>query len=124
MIKYFFMKTFLSARVCVRMPLCVCVCTCVCLCSELFTLQASFPPAIQTTPTVPNTNHYAWGGGLLKQAPPPHIHNPAQLQSGKMIPSDLDSSLANLVGSESLNLSIFCSFIVSVSLDPSFSFIF
>ncbi|XP_062309695.1 phosphatidylinositol-binding clathrin assembly protein-like isoform X1 [Osmerus eperlanus] len=65
---------------------------------ELFTLQASFPPAIQTTPTVPNTNHYAWGGGLLKQAPPPHIHNPAQLHSGKMLPSDLDSSLANLVG--------------------------
>lgn len=66
--------------------------------SDLFTLQPSFLPAHQTTPTVSNTNPHAWGGDLLKQAPPPHIHSPAQLHSGKMLPSDLDSSLASLVG--------------------------
>lgn len=40
-------------------------------------------------------------GDLLKPAPPIQIHSPgAPLHSGKMLPSDLDSSLANLVGSE------------------------
>uniref|UniRef100_A0A8C5DX48 Phosphatidylinositol-binding clathrin assembly protein n=1 Tax=Gouania willdenowi TaxID=441366 RepID=A0A8C5DX48_GOUWI len=67
------------------------------LTSELFTLQPSFTP-IQTTHTVPNN---AWGGDLLKPSPPTQIHSPgAPLHSGKMLPSDLDSSLANLVGSE------------------------
>ncbi|XP_034033976.1 phosphatidylinositol-binding clathrin assembly protein-like isoform X4 [Thalassophryne amazonica] len=66
------------------------------LTSELFTLQPTFTP-IQTTHTVPNNN--AWGGDLLKPAPPSQIHSPgALLHSGKMLPSDLDSSLANLVG--------------------------
>ena len=41
-------------------------------------------------------------GDLLKPAPPPQIHSPgAPLHPGKMLPSDLDSSLANLVGSKS-----------------------
>ncbi|XP_078786800.1 phosphatidylinositol-binding clathrin assembly protein isoform X4 [Oryzias latipes] len=67
------------------------------LTSELFTLQPHFPP-IQTTHTVPNNNN-AWGGDLLKPSPPTQIHSPgAQLHSGKMLPNDLDSSLANLVG--------------------------
>uniref|UniRef100_H3CT50 Phosphatidylinositol-binding clathrin assembly protein n=1 Tax=Tetraodon nigroviridis TaxID=99883 RepID=H3CT50_TETNG len=76
------------------------------LTSELFTLQPNFTP-IQTTHTVPNNNN-AWGGrpgnlwisgDLLKPAPPPQIHSPgAPLHPGKMLPSDLDSSLANLVG--------------------------
>lgn len=40
-------------------------------------------------------------GDLLKPAPPTQIHSPgAPLHSGKMLPNDLDSSLANLVGSE------------------------
>ncbi|AWO99886.1 putative phosphatidylinositol-binding clathrin assembly protein-like [Scophthalmus maximus] len=67
------------------------------LTSELFTLQPNFTP-IQTTHTVPNNNN-AWGGDLLKPAPPTQIHSPgALLHCGKMLPSDLDSSLANLVG--------------------------
>lgn len=67
------------------------------LTSELFTLQPNFTP-IQTTHTVPNNNN-AWGGDLLKPAPPTQIHSPgAPLHSGKMLPNDLDSSLANLVG--------------------------
>uniref|UniRef100_A0A3P9MKB5 Si:ch211-200p22.4 n=1 Tax=Oryzias latipes TaxID=8090 RepID=A0A3P9MKB5_ORYLA len=38
-------------------------------------------------------------GDLLKPSPPTQIHSPgAQLHSGKMLPNDLDSSLANLVG--------------------------
>ncbi|XP_019719767.1 phosphatidylinositol-binding clathrin assembly protein-like isoform X3 [Hippocampus comes] len=66
------------------------------LTSELFTLQPHFTP-LQTTHTVPNNN--AWGGDLLKPVPPTQIHNSgAPLHSGKMLPSDLDSSLANLVG--------------------------
>lgn len=45
---------------------------------------------------------YIWiTGDLLKPSPPTQIHSPgAQLHSGKMLPNDLDSSLANLVGSE------------------------
>lgn len=40
-------------------------------------------------------------GDLLKPAPPTQIHSPGvPLHSGKMLPNDLDSSLANLVGSE------------------------
>ncbi|XP_056450783.1 phosphatidylinositol-binding clathrin assembly protein-like [Gadus chalcogrammus] len=67
------------------------------LTSELFSLQPSFTP-IQTTHTVPNNNN-AWGGDLLKSAPPPQIHSQgALLHSGKMLHSDLDSSLAHLVG--------------------------
>ncbi|XP_061595501.1 phosphatidylinositol-binding clathrin assembly protein-like isoform X4 [Cololabis saira] len=67
------------------------------LTTELFTLQPNFTP-IQTTHTVSNNNN-AWGGDLLKPSPPTQIHSPgAPLHSGKMLPSDLDSSLANLVG--------------------------
>lgn len=45
---------------------------------------------------------YLWtSGDLLKPSPPTQIHSPgAPLHSGKMLPNDLDSSLANLVGSE------------------------
>uniref|UniRef100_A0A8C8C0T1 Phosphatidylinositol-binding clathrin assembly protein n=1 Tax=Oncorhynchus tshawytscha TaxID=74940 RepID=A0A8C8C0T1_ONCTS len=112
------------------------------LTSDLFNLQPTFNPNIQTTHTVPSNNN-AWGatwethqtcgrrcsgqmkpkliflatiltlapcmslssgfglpGDLLKPAQPTHIHSPGiQLQSGgKMMPTDLDSSLANLVG--------------------------
>uniref|UniRef100_A0A674NQ65 ENTH domain-containing protein n=1 Tax=Takifugu rubripes TaxID=31033 RepID=A0A674NQ65_TAKRU len=68
------------------------------LSGELFTLQPNFSP-IQTTHTVSNNNNNAWGGDLLKPAPPPQIHSPgAPLHCGKMLPGDLDSSLANLVG--------------------------
>ncbi|XP_056911423.1 phosphatidylinositol-binding clathrin assembly protein-like isoform X5 [Takifugu flavidus] len=68
------------------------------LSGELFTLQPNFCP-IQTTHTVSNNNNNAWGGDLLKPAPPPQIHSPgAPLHCGKMLPGDLDSSLANLVG--------------------------
>ncbi|XP_033955527.1 phosphatidylinositol-binding clathrin assembly protein-like isoform X2 [Pseudochaenichthys georgianus] len=67
------------------------------LTSELFTLQPNFTP-IQTTHTVPNNNN-AWGGDLLKPVAHAQIHSPGvQLHSGKMLPNDLDSSLANLVG--------------------------
>ncbi|MEQ2250581.1 hypothetical protein ILYODFUR_002380 [Ilyodon furcidens] len=67
------------------------------LTSELFTLQSHFTP-IQTTHTVPHNNN-AWGGDLLKPSPPTQIHSPGvPLHSGKMLPNDLDSSLANLVG--------------------------
>uniref|UniRef100_A0A8C7ZFP3 Phosphatidylinositol-binding clathrin assembly protein n=1 Tax=Oryzias sinensis TaxID=183150 RepID=A0A8C7ZFP3_9TELE len=42
-------------------------------------------------------------GDLLKPSPPTQIHSPgAQLHSGKMLPNDLDSSLANLVGINAL----------------------
>uniref|UniRef100_A0A3P8P9Z6 Phosphatidylinositol-binding clathrin assembly protein n=1 Tax=Astatotilapia calliptera TaxID=8154 RepID=A0A3P8P9Z6_ASTCA len=43
---------------------------------------------------------YLWTlGDLLKPSPPTQIHSPgAPLHSGKMLPNDLDSSLANLVG--------------------------
>uniref|UniRef100_A0A1A8H498 ENTH domain-containing protein n=1 Tax=Nothobranchius korthausae TaxID=1143690 RepID=A0A1A8H498_9TELE len=65
------------------------------LTTELFTLQPNFTP-IQTTHTVPNN---AWGGDLIKPSPPTQIHSPGvPLHSGKMLPNDLDSSLANLVG--------------------------
>uniref|UniRef100_A0A1A8LBP4 ENTH domain-containing protein n=1 Tax=Nothobranchius pienaari TaxID=704102 RepID=A0A1A8LBP4_9TELE len=65
------------------------------LTTELFTLQPNFTP-LQTTHTVPSN---AWGGDLIKPSPPTHIHSPgAPLHSGKMLPNDLDSSLANLVG--------------------------
>uniref|UniRef100_A0A087XFZ3 Phosphatidylinositol-binding clathrin assembly protein n=1 Tax=Poecilia formosa TaxID=48698 RepID=A0A087XFZ3_POEFO len=38
-------------------------------------------------------------GDLLKPSPPTQIHSPgAPLHSGKMLPNDLDASLANLVG--------------------------
>ncbi|TNN64246.1 Phosphatidylinositol-binding clathrin assembly protein [Liparis tanakae] len=67
------------------------------LTSELYTLQHSYTP-IQTTHTVPNNNN-AWGGDLLKPALPAQIHSPGvPFHSGKMMPNDLDSSLANLVG--------------------------
>uniref|UniRef100_A0AAZ3PE92 Phosphatidylinositol-binding clathrin assembly protein n=1 Tax=Oncorhynchus tshawytscha TaxID=74940 RepID=A0AAZ3PE92_ONCTS len=100
------------------------------LTSDLFNVQPAYNPTIQTTHTVPSnsnawggeahrlhihtvqthtvpSNSNAWGGDLLKPAQPTHIHSHSPgipLHSGgKMIPSHLDSSLANLVGSESLS---------------------
>uniref|UniRef100_A0A674NFG8 Phosphatidylinositol-binding clathrin assembly protein n=1 Tax=Takifugu rubripes TaxID=31033 RepID=A0A674NFG8_TAKRU len=50
-----------------------------------------FPPMLLWQPLI--------SGDLLKPAPPPQIHSPgAPLHCGKMLPGDLDSSLANLVG--------------------------
>uniref|UniRef100_A0A8K9WT06 Phosphatidylinositol-binding clathrin assembly protein n=1 Tax=Oncorhynchus mykiss TaxID=8022 RepID=A0A8K9WT06_ONCMY len=98
------------------------------LTSDLFNLQPTFNPNIQTTHTVPLTlspcetrsltlspcetrsltlapcmslsSGLGLPGDLLKPAQPTHIHSPGiPLQSGgKMMPTDLDSSLANLVG--------------------------
>uniref|UniRef100_A0A3Q3SW90 ENTH domain-containing protein n=1 Tax=Mastacembelus armatus TaxID=205130 RepID=A0A3Q3SW90_9TELE len=87
------------------------------LTSELFTLQPNFTP-IQTTHTswtCSDSEGHArlvmsfllscyhgnlWtSGDLLKPAPPTQIHSlGAPLHSGKMLPNDIDSSLANLVG--------------------------
>ncbi|XP_064827604.1 phosphatidylinositol-binding clathrin assembly protein-like isoform X2 [Oncorhynchus masou masou] len=76
------------------------------LTSDLFNVQPAYNPTIQTTHTVPS-NSNAWGGlglpgDLLKPAQPTHVHSHSPgipLHSGgKMIPSHLDSSLANLVG--------------------------
>ncbi|CAB1315925.1 unnamed protein product [Coregonus sp. 'balchen'] len=52
------------------------------------------------TNNVPNLTSLGLPGDLLKPAQPTHIHSPGiPLQSGgKMMPTDLDSSLANLVG--------------------------
>lgn len=63
-------------------------------------------------------------GDLLKPAPPPQIHSPGvPLHPGKMLPSDLDSSLANLVGSEcSASPPVFVPFFPSLTADaPSLS---
>lgn len=68
-------------------------------------------------------------GDLLKPAPHTQIHSPGvQLHSGKMLPNDLDSSLANLVGSEytvslsrySVIASIFMSFLLFIWCYVSF----
>ncbi|XP_010893041.1 phosphatidylinositol-binding clathrin assembly protein isoform X2 [Esox lucius] len=66
------------------------------LTSDLFNLQPTFNPHIHTV----QSNNNAWGGDLLKPAQPTHIHSPGVPlhTGGKMMPSDLDSSLANLVG--------------------------
>lgn len=75
---------------------------------------------------------YLWtSGDLLKPSPPTQIHSPgAPLHSGKMLPNDLDSSLANLVGSEykmcKFSLHIFPvnqSCCVSLSTDAMFIFV-
>lgn len=45
--------------------------------------------------------YFFLSGDLLKPSPLTQIHSPgAPLHSGKMLPNDLDSSLANLVGSK------------------------
>ncbi|XP_061103737.1 phosphatidylinositol-binding clathrin assembly protein-like isoform X7 [Conger conger] len=69
------------------------------LTSDLFDLQPAFVPTVQSTPTISTVNS-AWGGDLLKpsvpmqnQAPPMSLH-----PGGKLLASDLDSSLASLVG--------------------------
>uniref|UniRef100_A0A8C8DJE5 Phosphatidylinositol-binding clathrin assembly protein n=1 Tax=Oryzias sinensis TaxID=183150 RepID=A0A8C8DJE5_9TELE len=97
--------------------------------SDLFDLQPAFIPAIQSTPSISNTNS-AWGGmplahsktylhvqelsslgfdalgDLLKPTAPTHTapHVPAPQMpvhpGGKLLANDLDSSLANLVGSK------------------------
>ncbi|XP_024229057.1 phosphatidylinositol-binding clathrin assembly protein isoform X7 [Oncorhynchus tshawytscha] len=83
------------------------------LSSDLFDLQPAFLPAVQSTPSI-STATSAWGGfdalgDLLKptvpshnQAPPMALHHPGHPHpghpGGKLLPNDLDSSLANLVG--------------------------
>uniref|UniRef100_A0A8C8DJN4 Phosphatidylinositol-binding clathrin assembly protein n=1 Tax=Oryzias sinensis TaxID=183150 RepID=A0A8C8DJN4_9TELE len=85
--------------------------------SDLFDLQPAFIPAIQSTPSISNTNTYlhvqelsSLGfdalGDLLKPTAPTHTapHVPAPQMpvhpGGKLLANDLDSSLANLVGSK------------------------
>uniref|UniRef100_A0A8D3AXB0 Phosphatidylinositol-binding clathrin assembly protein n=1 Tax=Scophthalmus maximus TaxID=52904 RepID=A0A8D3AXB0_SCOMX len=82
------------------------------LSSDLFDLQPAFIPAVQSTPSISTANS-AWGGfdalgDLLKptvpthSAPPPPLPPPQMSihHGGKLLANDLDSSLANLVGSE------------------------
>uniref|UniRef100_A0A672RZW8 Phosphatidylinositol-binding clathrin assembly protein n=1 Tax=Sinocyclocheilus grahami TaxID=75366 RepID=A0A672RZW8_SINGR len=75
--------------------------------SDLFDLQPAFIPAVQSTPI--STASSAWGGAAHST----HTHTPnhrsiapimAPHTGSKLLASDLDSSLANLVGSESLFL--------------------
>ncbi|XP_064206533.1 phosphatidylinositol-binding clathrin assembly protein-like isoform X6 [Anguilla rostrata] len=69
------------------------------LTSDLFDLQPAFVPTVQSTPTISTVNS-AWGGDLLKPSVP--TQNQALTMSlhpgGKLLASDLDSSLASLVG--------------------------
>ncbi|MEQ2274517.1 hypothetical protein XENORESO_016571, partial [Xenotaenia resolanae] len=76
--------------------------------TDLFDLQPAFIPAVQSTPSISNANS-AWGGfdalgDLLKPtvtahtAPPPPPPQMAIHPGGKLLASDLDFSLANLVG--------------------------
>ncbi|MED6266351.1 hypothetical protein CHARACLAT_001275, partial [Characodon lateralis] len=76
--------------------------------TDLFDLQPAFIPAVQSTPSISNANS-AWGGfdalgDLLKptvtahSAPPPPPPQMAIHPGGKLLASDLDFSLANLVG--------------------------
>uniref|UniRef100_A0A8C1J3E1 Phosphatidylinositol-binding clathrin assembly protein n=1 Tax=Cyprinus carpio TaxID=7962 RepID=A0A8C1J3E1_CYPCA len=75
------------------------------LTSDLFDLQPAFVPAVQSTPISTASN--AWGGhdalgDLLK--PTVSVHSQAPVMpphnGSKLLANDLDSSLANLVGSE------------------------
>uniref|UniRef100_A0AAZ3R1P2 Phosphatidylinositol-binding clathrin assembly protein n=1 Tax=Oncorhynchus tshawytscha TaxID=74940 RepID=A0AAZ3R1P2_ONCTS len=80
-----------------------------------------FPPGFDALgdllkPTVPSHN----------QAPPMALHHPGHPHpghpGGKLLPNDLDSSLANLVGSEYCIDNIYCSFVSShLSVPASFS---
>uniref|UniRef100_A0A8C7N5M2 Phosphatidylinositol-binding clathrin assembly protein n=1 Tax=Oncorhynchus kisutch TaxID=8019 RepID=A0A8C7N5M2_ONCKI len=97
------------------------------LSSDLFDLQPAFLPAVQSTPSI-STATSAWGGRSHthldthvhaiytwkfthtptvpshNQPPPMALHHPGHPHpghpGGKLLPNDLDSSLANLVGSE------------------------
>uniref|UniRef100_A0A672RZR8 Phosphatidylinositol-binding clathrin assembly protein n=1 Tax=Sinocyclocheilus grahami TaxID=75366 RepID=A0A672RZR8_SINGR len=71
--------------------------------SDLFDLQPAFIPAVQSTPI--STASSAWGGydalgDLLKPTVTVHTQAPimAPHTGSKLLASDLDSSLANLVG--------------------------
>uniref|UniRef100_A0AAX7VQ78 Phosphatidylinositol-binding clathrin assembly protein n=1 Tax=Astatotilapia calliptera TaxID=8154 RepID=A0AAX7VQ78_ASTCA len=64
------------------------------------TMTASFFMLFDSFLLFSRYHGYLWTlGDLLKPSPPTQIHSPgAPLHSGKMLPNDLDSSLANLVG--------------------------
>ncbi|XP_016346301.1 phosphatidylinositol-binding clathrin assembly protein-like isoform X6 [Sinocyclocheilus anshuiensis] len=66
--------------------------------SDLFDLHPAFVPAVQSTPI--STASSAWGGDLLKPTVTVHTQAPvmAPHTGSKLLASDLDSSLANLVG--------------------------
>ncbi|XP_048884075.1 phosphatidylinositol-binding clathrin assembly protein isoform X3 [Brienomyrus brachyistius] len=70
------------------------------LTSDLFDLQPAFIPAIQSTPSISAMPSNAWGGDLLKPTLPSQNQVPMMplYTGGKLLPSDLDSSLASLVG--------------------------
>uniref|UniRef100_A0A3B3Q9X9 Phosphatidylinositol-binding clathrin assembly protein n=1 Tax=Paramormyrops kingsleyae TaxID=1676925 RepID=A0A3B3Q9X9_9TELE len=72
------------------------------LTSDLFDLQPAFIPAIQSTPSISAMPSNAWGGDLLKPTLPSQNQAPMMplYTGGKLLPSDLDSSLASLVGSK------------------------
>ncbi|XP_030193626.1 phosphatidylinositol-binding clathrin assembly protein isoform X9 [Gadus morhua] len=74
--------------------------------SDLFDLQPAFIPAVHSNPSL-NTTTSAWGGfdalgELLKPTMPAHGGPPPPAMAfhpgAKLLASDLDSSLANLVG--------------------------
>ncbi|XP_023653393.1 phosphatidylinositol-binding clathrin assembly protein isoform X7 [Paramormyrops kingsleyae] len=77
------------------------------LTSDLFDLQPAFIPAIQSTPSISAMPSNAWGGDLLKPTLPSQNQAPMMplYTGGKLLPSDLDSSLASLVGTPLFPLS-------------------
>uniref|UniRef100_A0A7N6F8D0 Phosphatidylinositol-binding clathrin assembly protein n=1 Tax=Anabas testudineus TaxID=64144 RepID=A0A7N6F8D0_ANATE len=80
--------------------------------SDLFDLQPAFIPTVQSTPSISTANSefispsgFDALGDLLKPTVPTHTAPPPHPQmaihpGGKLLANDLDSSLANLVGSE------------------------
>ncbi|XP_029113105.1 phosphatidylinositol-binding clathrin assembly protein-like isoform X6 [Scleropages formosus] len=69
------------------------------LSGDLFDLQPAFVPTVQSTPSISTVPSTAWGGDLLKPTVPSQTQAPVPLYSGgKLLPSDLDASLASLVG--------------------------
>lgn len=86
------------------------------------TMTASFFMLFDSFLLFSRYHGYLWtSGDLLKPSPPTQIHSPgAPLHSGKMLPNDLDSSLANLVGSEykMCKFSLHFSLLTSLAVSP------